>query len=344
MKKTVSYLVILFGLAILAGVFYFKDKEPLTDEQQRDFKVEAMADLDKISLKDRDGNQTILVKEEDGWHVEGKGMASKVMLNDLFYALEYMEAEYPVPLVARENVLTQMIAKSTKVSLFQNGKSKPFKEFTVGGPNHHQDGTYMLMEMNGQTADKPYLVKLPGFRGYITYRFSAITNYWMSQEFVAYLPDEIASVSLNYYGENKDQSYHLERKNGQFALNQGADTFNSPEDVNLDAANSIYATLLDLNFETYLDSIPGADTVLHNYFFADLKIVSTSGKEHHLKIYEKPLPQIANTPLDGEGNPELVDGDQFYAYYEEGDAYYIIQEFTFGNLFLKAEQLKKSKE
>ena len=343
MKKTIAYLFILVGLIIFAVSAYLRTQVPLTDEQQRSFKVEDMSILSKVSLKDRDGNQTNLIKEDGVWQVEGKGDVNKIMLNDLFYALEFMDAEYAVPAAARENVVTQMITKSTKVGLYKNGKSKPYKEFTVGGPNHTQDGTFMLMELDGQIADKPYVVKLPGFKGYITYRFSAITNYWISKEFVKYLPNEIATVKMTYFNEDKDQSYQLDRKDGVFSLKEGATSI-PEEKLNLDMANGIYATLMDLNFEEYIDSIPGQDTVLTNLHYADFEVKTIEGKEHKVKIYFKPLPQISNTPRDSEGNFQLYDVNKLYAYNENDDTYFTIQYFTFGNLFVKADELKQASE
>ena len=339
MKKTLTYLVIL-GLLIGVALFLFLKNQKPSLEAQRNFTTPEIAELTQINMKDRHGHQVVLTNEANGWIVNGRYPVSGIMLNDLLYALEFMHAEYPVPAVAVNNVLTEMITNSTKVSLYKNGKSKPFKVFSVGGANHAQDGSFMLMEVDGQAAEKPYLIKLPGFKGYITYRFSAILKHWVSPTFTSYLPQEIETVSIQYFHAQKDQSFVLSKKNEQFELTNMGEVF-AGESLNQNLAEGLFAAFMELSFEEFLDSIPQQDSVITNMQFLELTLNARNGNKHQLSIYFKPLNANDNLPLDREGNPVFIDPIKLYAYDHQSESFFTIQYYTFGKLFLKAHQLRK---
>lgn len=338
MKKTISYLVIL-GLLIGLALFLFLKNQKPSIEDQKAFTTPEIGELTQIEMKDRHGHEVVLTKGANGWLVNGQYKASSIMLNDLLYALEFMYPEYPVPAVAVNNVLTEMITNSTKVSLFKNGKSKPFKVFNVGGANHAQDGSFMLMEVNGQAADKPYLVKLPGFKGYITYRFSAILKHWVSPTFTKLLPQEIEEVSLDYFQEDVDQSFVLSMENTEFKLINNGEVY-AGKNLNQSLAEGLFASFMELSFEEFLDSIPQQDSVVNKLHFLDLKIKTTKGTEQRVSIYFKPLNAYDNLPLDDEGNPVYLDPLKLYAYDHQSQSFFTIQYYTFGKLFLKADQFK----
>jgi hypothetical protein len=339
MKKTLSYILALVALIGVAVFLFFKNQAP-SIEEQRDFTTAEIGELSQINLKDRHGHEVVLTKENNIWMANERYPASRVMLNDLLYALEFMYAEYPVPAVAVNNVLTEMITNSTKVSLYKNGKSKPFKVFSVGGASHAQDGSFMLMNINGEAAEKPYLVKLPGFRGYITYRFSSILKYWVSQDFTSYLPQEIESVSLEYFQEDKDESFTLKRADDTFELTSNGQTYLG-ESLNTDLAEGLFASFMELSFEDFMDSIPNKDSIVANLHLLDIRVNAVDGKKHHLSIYTKPLNIFDNAPLDQDGNPVYIDPLKLYAYNHQSESFFTIQYFTFGKVFLKATQLQQ---
>lgn len=339
MNKTLSYIAVLIALVGIAIFLFLKNQKP-SIEDQRAFTTPEIGELSQIKMQDRHGREVVLTKENMQWMVNNRYPASRIMLNDLLYALEFMYAEYPVPAVAVNNVLTEMITNSTKVSLYKNGKSKPFKVFSVGGANHAQDGTFMLMEVDGKAADKPYLVKLPGFRGYITYRFSAILKHWVSPDFTSYLAHEIESVELNYFQEDSLQSFKVSRKNDAFEL-QGQGQIYPQEKLNTNYVEGLFASFMELSFEEFVDSIPKQDSVVANMHYLDLKIKAMDGYEHYLSIYLKPLNANDNLPLDKEGNPVFIDPIKLYAYDHQSESFFTIQYYTFGKLFVKADQLIK---
>ena len=149
MKKTKIYLLVLGLLIAVASYLFISNDKGLNTNEEKDFKVENIDELSKISLVDRNAYSVVLVKTENEWHLESGENVKPEMMSFLLETLSKMQAEYPVPKAAHDNVMKQMIGNSTKVSLYLNGKDYPYKVFNVGGSNHTQDGTYMLMEKNG---------------------------------------------------------------------------------------------------------------------------------------------------------------------------------------------------
>ena len=336
MKKTGFYLIILMLLIAMCSWLFLRNKKP-SEAEQKAFNTPEIEALSTIELKDRQGNFSSLNKEGQEWLLEDRFQVSKITLNDLLYALEHMEVAYAAPSVAIDNVLKQMIANSTKVSLFRDGDEEPYKVFVVVGPNHDQDGTYMIMELDGKAADRPYLVKLPGFKGYITYRFTAMRNHWVGKQFTHVLADEIKQVSLKYFQVDSLQSFDIMKSGNNYTLLNG-DNQKSSENLNLNLINEYFSGFRNLSFERFLDSIPNQDSIVNHLHFADLSIALNSGDTKKISIYFKPFPKQENLPLDDGPAVEIIDQDKLYAFDHSNQSFYTIQYYTFGKLFAKADQ------
>lgn len=339
MKKTGIYLVLFFAL-LAASLWLIKGGKQPTEEAQKNFQTPDILELTKVELKDRNGNHTVLIRRENAWLVDDIFPASEVTLNDLFYALENMVPSYPAPNNAVDNIIKEMVGNSTKVFLFKDGSEKPFKVFVVGGPNHNQDGTYMLMEVDGKAADKPYLVQLPGFKGYIGPRFTALRKYWIGARFTNLLPEEIQSLNYTYLKEDSSQSFVLQRSKEGFEMLQGDERM-PMENLNEAVVQGVFSVFMDLNFEQYQDSILERERVINELGFLDLEIKLTNGETRKVSLYKKPYPDVENVPIDAEGNRLKYDKNQFYAFDYRSESFYTAQYFTFGKILVKADDIKK---
>jgi hypothetical protein len=64
----------------------------------------------------------------------------------------------------------------------------------VGGVTQDNLGTYMLLE----NSDVPFVIEIPGFRGYLSSRFSTEENNWRSHVLIGEKPDEIKQIEISY--------------------------------------------------------------------------------------------------------------------------------------------------
>lgn len=339
MKKTGIYLVLFFALLGASVWLISKDNQP-SEDAQKNFQTPEILELTKVELKDRNGNYTVLNRRENNWFVDDVHPASEVTLNDFFYAIEHMVPAYPAPNNATDNIIKAMVGNSTKVFLYKGNSDKPFKVFVVGGPNHNQDGTYMLMEVDGKAAEKPYLVQLPGFKGYIGPRFTALRKYWIGSRFTNFLPEEIKSLRYTYLLEDSSQSFILQRTAGSFEMINGTQTY-PMESLNVALVQGLFSVFMDLNFEQHQDSIPDKERVINELGFLDLEIELTDGNKRKVSVYKKPYPDITNIPLDAEGNRLEFDKNQFYAFDYASESFFTAQYFSFGKVFVKAEDILK---
>lgn len=337
MKKSGLYLVVLLVLLALASVLYLKENNKHDPALERAFQVLDMESLSKIQLDDRKGNEMYLEKVDGTWLLNGEEEVRPAILSQLLGALANMYAEVPVPEVAQDNVLKQMLNISTKVSLYQNNSSKPYKVFYVGGGTPDNVGTYMLMEINGVAASRPYIVRLPGFRGYLTYRFAPAPEAWRSIALCNYLPEEIKKISINYLQEDALQSFELGRNNGQFELRASGRIF-SEDEINQELALGLYSSFMNLHFEKHIDSLEKQDSIMQANAYLKMRVETTTGETRTLDVFYMPL-GFGSTSSADTSIVFKYDMDRLYAMDVERQKLISIQYAGFTSIFLKANQL-----
>lgn len=341
MKKTLIYLIILAGLAMLALSAYYQNKMKNSPEKEQAFAVENMEKLTKISLKDKQGRNLILIKKGETWLIDGKEKVRPGILKNLIDAISKVQVDSPAPKVAINNVLTEMVDRAIEVNLYENNKEKAFKTYYVGNGNHNQDGTYMLMKVNGTAASTPYLVKLPGFRGVLTYRFIPDVEAWISLQYCNLMPNEVKSVSVQYKNENIDESFKLEKDNDNFLLTTQNQVYEN-EDIQQTTALELFSAFKNLSIEKYINNYPRQDSVMQNLGVLDLEIESIYGDKRKLSVYYMPAENNNERLMKRkDGTYTNYNADRLFAYNHETDAFVSIQFVTFGKTFLGASQLKK---
>jgi hypothetical protein len=218
MKKNKIILVILLILVIAAAALVLTNKTSTLRTSESAFAIKDTASVTKIFIADKNNNEILLVKDTSGsWLVNGsKAMPAKV--TSFLKTLMDLEVRNPVPLIARNNVITRMAAIAKKVEICQVQpminlfnviklfpREKLVKTYYVGDVTQDNQGTFMLME----GAEEPYVVHIPGFRGFIAARYSALEYEWRDYTVFHAGIGEIRSVKVEFPAEPQ-QSYVLE--------------------------------------------------------------------------------------------------------------------------------------
>jgi hypothetical protein len=85
-----------------------------------------------------------------------------------------------------------------RINLFNKVKLFPretlTKTYYIGDVTQDNQGTYMLME----GADEPYIVHIPGFRGFVSTRYSTVKADWRDFTVFKTPIGEIASVQVEF--------------------------------------------------------------------------------------------------------------------------------------------------
>ncbi len=168
----------------------------------RGFNVRDTASITKIFMVDKNSRSITLDKKGKSWTVNNTYPARHDAVKLLLETLFTMRVKMPVAMSAREEILRKMSSKSIKVEIYQG--SKLIKTMYVGGVTQDNLGSYMLLE----NSDTPYVIEIPGFRGYLSSRFSTETNNWRSSVLIGEKPESIKRVEFDY-PENKKANFTI---------------------------------------------------------------------------------------------------------------------------------------
>lgn len=314
--------IVAIGLPLLYACGGSGDCKP---KDKKDFKTEDTAAIYKVFLADKSGNNMILEKIDGTWMVNGEFPARTDLMAVLLETLKRVEVKANVPKTAVENTLKSLSVSHHKVELYEKGAKKPFKVFYVGGTTQDQYGTYMLLEC----ATVPYICYVPGFRGYLTPRFTPMPDEWRSRELFNYgSPDQIQSVRMEYK-RDPSQSFEL-RFNGKssFTLVSLAD---GQEKSGFDTlrAKEFLRRFKNLGFERYTQSDQAhIDSLKAKYELYSITVTESNGQRKNIRLFQYPLPPGSEDVI---GNPVEIDQDKMFGLIDEKN-FVVAQYFTFDGI------------
>jgi hypothetical protein len=198
MSKTILYLVILAILGFGVWFFLFSDKSgELFRSSDSAFTIRDTGLIGKIFLSNNaDGKNILIERKEQGWIVNKKYPVLQSMLRNLLATLHDQQALYPAPAESREGIIRNLAGVGIKVEIYDRD-GKKMRSFYVGGELARFAGTAMLME----GSERPYVVNLPGFEGYLTPRFTPELRYWRDRAVFNIAPEQITRISVRYPSE-----------------------------------------------------------------------------------------------------------------------------------------------
>ncbi|PCJ66282.1 MAG: hypothetical protein COA58_05765 [Bacteroidetes bacterium] len=289
------------------------------------FAIENPDEIDRISIKDRNGNSVLLEKSGNEWllNKEYKAFPIKVQMF-LDETLSKIRIKGPAPKPARENVIRTMIGHSKHVIISANGKE--IRNYYVGFPTNDQSGTYFHIK----GSKTPYIAHILGFSGILDPKFSCDINDWFDQTIFDFKPEEIASIQV-INNELPNESFILNRKDSSYSIQP------SVNNLSIAAARSFFALFKNKNFEGFANYLTqeSKDSIKQAIPFMIIQVNSTNGKTQKLNIHRKNGSNLGNTLVDRRGNILVEDTERYFATYTGFDRLVTIQEYTFGKLITK---------
>jgi hypothetical protein len=316
-------------LAAIAIFFVFKQEdEGSMVVEDIEFAVEDIAAIDRISMRDRDGNAVDLRKQEDGsWMVNQTYPAFQPVVN-LFLekTLSKIAIKGAAPLPAKDNIIRGMIVESVKVDIF-SGKDN-IKSYYVGGYTPDMKGTYMHMK----GSKDPFITYIPGFDGFLSPRYSLDPLEWYSKVIFDYKAEDIAEVVVIHHTE-PGQSFHLVRKGEKVEMKGGG--------YDPKATLSYLALFKFKNFEGYATYLNEAqkDSIASTSPLMTVKVQDLSGAVREMQVYRKGN-DGGNTLVDKTGNVLAYDPERYFASFTDFDQLVSIQRYTFGKILVKREDFR----
>lgn len=352
MNKTRRYIVLLLILGV-AAIFMINQKHNSTlKKQEADFSVNDTSTVTKIFIADKRLNSVTLQRTPLGWRLNGNQKVNDKIVESLLGTMHRIKVQAPVSNVSFDNVVSRMAAIGIKVEVYQEvyrinlfDKIKLFKHekltkvFYVGDATANNLGTYMLME----GASQPYITYIPGFRGYLSTRFSPMPDDWKSHEVFRHQLSDIKSIRLDMF-EQPEESFRVEVKDdaGNYQLISMADqqvvtNFDTLKVLNL------LTSFADVRYETRMNNLMAQvriDSVIQSNSMYELTIVTNDSDTNHIKMFKK---GALHDQMAQAGYNELVpvDNDRFYGLVNKGEDFVVLQFYVFDKLLKPLSYYKK---
>jgi hypothetical protein len=203
LKNKRLFLILILLFALVFFLVKSKKEKGTIPGSQKDFALSDTSEIDKIFLADKAGHSLLLEKRSQEWVVNKKFPARKDVLQNLLYTLKNVEVKMPVANAAFNSIIAQLAASAIKVEIYKKGSL--LKTYYVGGPTQDLLGTFMLMDK----ADRPFIMHIPGFNGYLTTRYSPVEEIWKERILFKGNEKDIASIKIDY-PKNPEKSFLLD--------------------------------------------------------------------------------------------------------------------------------------
>ncbi|MCK9423023.1 MAG: hypothetical protein M0Q38_10525 [Bacteroidales bacterium] len=337
MKKNRIIILVVILLSLIALMLWLTQSTSTFQRELSDFAINDTSTVTKIFLSDKNNNTVKLVRLAPGkWMVNERYKAQKLSVELLLKTMKELAVNQPVANAAQDNIIRELSVNAVKVEIYQQvyridlfGSIRMFphekmtKVYYVGGATQNNLGSYMLLE----NSSRPFITSLPGFRGFVSPRYSPIEKYWRDYSIFKKAIPEIATVRVEI-PTTPDLSYEL-RNNGKnfFTLISLVDNQAIPDYDTLKVLNFL-SGFRYLNFETLINDMDRMrkDSILASPPFIIITLTDTSGIRKSIRTWHKQGPAGQTDP---DGNPLPYDLDRLYAQVNDGQDFTLIQFFTF---------------
>lgn len=355
MKKNNRLTIIIAAiLVVIAGVLIWNNRYLSTVRgEAADFQVWDTASVTKFYLADRYDHESLLERQPDGtWMLNKTYKGHSKQVQQFLTTLYKVRIKMPVSVASHDNIVKQLAVNSTKVEVYQKvprinlfNRIKLFyheartKVFYVGDATKDNSGTFMLKE----GADKAYIVYIPGFRGFISTRFTANPDDWRDHGIFNSNLVDIQSVKVEFNREPQ-QSFVVENTGRhQYAMTRLAD--NSPVAFDTLKVINLLSSFNDLRFEALLNNLitpERFDSIVQSPYLHRVTLTTKDGKVTQMTTFEKlvtdrAMLEIQNL-LDDQGNPmDPIDHNRIYGLINEGKDLTLIQYYVFDKVLNPAD-------
>ena len=354
MKKSNKWMIIIAAVLVGVAIYIWNHHYiSITQGEAADFQVWDTATVTKFYLADRDDHESLLERQPDGsWMLNGTYKAHPKQVQVLLSTLYKVRIKMPVSRASHDNIVKQLAVNSTKVevyqivpriNLFNRIKLFPHEErtkvFYVGDATKDSSGTFMLKE----GADKAYIVYIPGFRGFITTRFTALPDDWRDHVIFNATMADIQSVSVEFNRE-PESSFRVESTGRhQYAMTRLID--NTPIAFDTMKVINLMSSFSDLRFESLINNLVSQerfDSITQSPYLHRITLTKKDGSTTQMTTFEKLVTNTSILEIEGRvdenGNPlDPIDHDRIYGLINDGRDLVFVQYYVFDKVLNPAE-------
>lgn len=332
MNKTIVYIAVLAFLGFGVYYFLFRHSDGLYSERDANFTITDTGSVQRIFMVQNDGQSVLLERSAvpGKWTVNKKYDAMGVQVYNVLTCLYKQTAFAPVSEKDHDRVIKLLAGLAVKVEVY-NKKGDKIRSFYVGGegPNYH--GSFMMMD--GSTT--PYLVEVPGFKGYLSPRFSTDIKDWRSRLVFNLTPDSIQSVKIDYAGEPLS-SFVLKKDKEKIDVVLDPQMQGTVKNLNKHRTDDYITFFQNVNCEGYLNGSTdmSSDDIRKDNKRCSVALTSTSGHVDMVDFYWMDINKRSkNMNQDTTVQSNRYDADRMYAINTVTNDTMLVQFRTFEKLF-----------
>ncbi len=315
MRTNLKYIVVLIGLFIFAGLYYFSNTKGTLNLKKANFSIENPEDITEIKLISSDV-EVLINRNLDHWELNNNYRARTKTVMEFLRVLSSIDVYSPVSKTEKEQVASILKAEGVIVEIFKN--KKVIKSFYVSKPSMNREKTYMMM----MRSDQAYIVRIPLFKGNLADLFTTNENLWRDRTLFDYQPQNIKEITVSY-SENLEKSFSATNYgDGTFSLKQiNSDSYIESFDV--EKLSRYFTYFQNIWFERIATDITKSETdsIKNSSPFVIIEVEDINGEVNKIKIYKK----LAANEFDEFGKEIEFDFNRAYALFNENNEILIIQ-------------------
>jgi len=355
MKKNRKFVFAVVVLAVIALVLILTNSKSTFKRALSDFAVEDTTSVVKVFMSDKNNNNLTLTRLQPGkWLVNNKYPGSKANIEMLLGTIQQLQVKETVPKAALENIIKDIAVIGVKVEIYQLKyrinlfnfirlfpHEKLTKVYYVGGPIQSNQGSYMIMEHSSV----PFVVFLPGLRGFVTPIYSPIEKYWRDYSIFKKTIQQIESVKVEFPCE-PEKSFEV-RNNEKLNFQLIALVNNQPVHIfDTLRLTTFMTSFRNINFEAIVNDMDAheKDSILATTPYCIISVTDTSHVTRSIKTFRK---GAAPGEVDDFGKLIPYDLDRLYALVNDDTDFTLIQYYMFDKIlhplsfFIRTQEPKK---
>lgn len=325
--KRIGILISAIAALIIVFLLFKKNINQTHSFDPNAFRLGSPDKINKILLSPNNPKLSyiILFKEKDKWFVKNDKLTEPADTHSirelLYWVLKKAQVKSPVSDAEKEPV-TREIALNGVKAVFYDGSSE-ISAFYAGNPTPNQEATYMYHP----DMERPCIVEISGFKGYLTPYFTLDFDAWRSPVILDVPSEQIQKVDISW-PEDPQKSFSISRENNSAVL----------RDVNgkiVAAANSTrllsfmerfqnisreYGETAGINRKSAL-----RDSIIQNGHFFGISITDVNGKRQGLRMYRMKTGPETYAPDRRDGSVPNFETDTYWVQIEGKKELWVIQ-------------------
>ena len=326
-KKNLIYLIVAIVLILVSlfvvlyenNVFSKPGKNNLATDI---FAIKDSSKVTKVFLADMHGNQVLLSKSDDGWKINNSVIASQERIESLLSVMMNLSVKTIVPKTMQNTVNTSLSVGGIKVEVYEIvpkftlfgikffEKERKVKTYYMGSAT--QDNVSNFASIVGY--DEPYIVHVPGFRGFVTPQFTQFADDWVTRRVFETKITRIQTLESKDF-INPEESFKIEKVGPRFF---NVYNFQNEKLADYDTAKLInmLSEYRNKNFESIHKNVTPAqkDSILENNLWKVITLIDVDGKKTEMKTYMMPYyASLLDQQFDNVDETLQWSRDRFYA-------------------------------